>query len=79
MKNPFVQMAVMAAAMVAAFQENNARDAGLSMGSMKRTRSAGPRNPAGTKLVRGFYRNKFGAKGTRGEAIKWYAALKSPQ
>lgn len=77
MKNPFVMMALMAAAMTAAFRENRARDTGVKLpnGGI-RYREPGHRNPAGTKMIRRFYRNKFGVKGTREEAVKWYAGLR---
>lgn len=32
------------------------------------------RNPAGSKLVRKFYRAKFGVRASRREAAKWYSA-----
>lgn len=77
MKNPFIQMALVAAAMVAAFQENRARDLGVSMPSgPRRFRSSGQQNPPGTKILRQFYRNKHGVKGTAKEAREWYASLK---
>lgn len=78
MKNPFVMMALMAAAMSAAFSENAQRDAGIKMPSFggHGSREPGKRNPAGTKMVRKFYRNKHGVKADRQEAVKWYAAQK---
>ena len=73
MKNPFVMISLMAAAMTKAFRENVARNAGLNV-SGNRYRGArglpGPRNPAGTKLMRKFYRNRHGVKGTRKEAAE---------
>lgn len=33
-------------------------------------------NPAGTKMLRGFYRAKHGRKGTADEAKEWYSELK---
>ena len=77
MKNPFVQMAIIAAAMSSAFQENVLREAGSFMhtsGGRGSRGEPGPRNPAGTKLLRQFYRAKHGIKGTREEALKWYAS-----
>ena len=77
MKNPFVQMAIMAAAMAAAFRENDQRDAGIRIPNFGHARGAsGPRNPAGTKMIRKFYRNKHGVKADRAEAVQWYASLR---
>lgn len=77
MKNPFVQMAVIAAAMSAAFKENTQRAAGIKIPQFHTGPGVpGPPNPAGTKMVRKFYRNKHGVKGDRQEALKWYAAQK---
>lgn len=79
MKNPFVQMAIIAAAMTAAFRENALRDSGVSLPGFDGHNGRGPqgpRNPAGTKMIRKFYRRKHGVKGTREEALKWYASLK---
>lgn len=80
MKNPFIQMAIMAAAMTAAFKENTARDAGVNIPSFDGHFGRGvpgPRNPAGTKLIRKFYRNKHGVKADRDEAVKWYSLYRS--
>lgn len=74
MKNPFIQMAILAAAMSAAFSENVARDAGFKFGSGHARGNEGPRNPAGTKMIRKFYRNKHGIKADRKESIQWYAS-----
>jgi hypothetical protein len=72
-KNPFVQMALLAAAMSAAFRENIARDAGIVMPTSRGSRGTpGPRNPAGSKLIRKFYRNKHGAKANYKTARDWY-------
>lgn len=74
MKNPFIQMAIIAAAMTAAFSENVAREAGMQIPQFRGGHGVpGPRNPAGTKLIRKFYRNKHGYKADREEAVKWYS------
>lgn len=39
-----------------------------------RVRDRGPRNPAGAKLIRGFYRNKFGIKKDYETARAWHAS-----
>lgn len=59
MQNPFQMMAVMAAAMSAAFSENKARDAGMSMPVFHSGNHGGSskgyqhqHNPAGSKLAR---------------------------
>lgn len=76
MKNPFVQMALMMAAMSMAFRENAVRDAGFKMPNFGHSRGEpGTWNPAGSKILRKFYRNKFGSKGTYAEARDWYAGL----
>ena len=36
----------------------------------------GPRNPAGTKIIRQFYRVHHGVKESAEKARKWYGALK---
>lgn len=75
MKNPFVMMALMAAAMSDAFRENKYRDAGIALplGST-RSRMQGKKQPAGTKQVMRFYRAKHGVKATSAEeAREWYA------
>lgn len=74
MKNPFIQMAAIAAAMAAAFQEQTLREAGSLLPSRPRRNARGPaghRNPAGTKIARKFYRNFHGRKGSREEAVEW--------
>jgi len=78
MKNPFVQMAILAAAMAAAFQENRARDNGIfPKGHGHGARGEpGKRNPAGSKLVRKFYRNHHGYKASYKVANEWYRGLK---
>lgn len=75
MKNPFVMMALMAAAMAEAFRENKYRDAGLSMpNSRSRGRTQGKKQPAGSKMIMRFYRAKHGVKATSAEeAREWYA------
>lgn len=80
MKNPFVMMAVMAAAMTAAFRENKYRDAGVSLpGSSRGRGSVGKRNPAGTKAVLRFYKAKHGLKAKSvEEALGWYRSY-NPQ
>lgn len=75
MKNPFVQMTLVAAAMAMAFRENILRDSGVPIGAPK-YRGRGPKNPPGTKMLRQFYRNKHGVRGTAEEARKWYSSLK---
>lgn len=72
MKNPFVQMALLAAAMSAAFRENVMRDQGLPIPTGSRYRGRGPRNPAGSKLIRKFYRNKHGVNADYETARDWY-------
>lgn len=77
MKNPFVMMALMAAAMTAAFRENAYRDAGVALpGGGGRSRGpVGKRNPAGTKAVLRFYKAKHGMKAQSVEdALEWYSA-----
>lgn len=59
MKNPFIAMAVMAAAMAAAMKENVYRTAGVELpGKRTRARIPGPRHPAGSKLARQFARQR---------------------
>ena len=74
MKNPFVMMAMMAAAMSAAFRENSYRNAGMSLPSVGgRSRIPGKRNPAGTKTVMRFYKAKHGTKAQSvSDAWEWY-------
>lgn len=84
MKNPFVIMAAMAAAALAATREAALRDFKIqkfgddgfgnyvSAGGSASRGSPGPRNPAGAKLIRKFYRNKFGVRGTWKEAAAWH-------
>ena len=74
MKNPFVMMAMMAAAMSAAFRENAYRDAGMALpGGGGKGRHVGKRNPAGTKQVMRFYKAKHGTKAASvEEAWTWY-------
>ena len=78
MKNPFVQMAIIAAAMQSAFNEDIQRASGnLPTFGYRGARGApGQRNPVGTKLLRQFYRAKHGTKGSRKEAIEWREQLK---
>ena len=47
-----------------------------SGGWSRRTRIAGKRNPAGSKLIRQFYRNKHGIKADYADSVKWYSAYK---
>lgn len=74
MKNPFVMMALMAAAMAEAFRENKYRDAGMAMpGGRGRSRQQGKAQPAGTKLILRFYKAKHGIKAKNvEEALEWY-------
>lgn len=76
MKNPFIEMAVMAAAMMEAFREDKMRSLGLPVGGTSRG-SRGPvgkRNPAGSKFILRAYRAKHGTKAqTIEEARAWYA------
>lgn len=75
MKNPFVAMAVMAAAMMEAFKENKYRDAGIPMPAPSRG-SRGPvgkRNPAGSKFIMRAFKAKHGHKADSiDEARDWY-------
>lgn len=79
MKNPFALMAVMAAAMAAAFRENAYRDAGLALpGGKGRGRIAGKKNPAGAKQIKRFYRAHHGYKAeSYAQAIEWYSGYLS--
>jgi hypothetical protein len=74
-KNPFAMMALMAAAMTAAFKENAYRDAGIPLpGNKGRTRIAGKGNPAGSKQLYRFFKAKHGHKpGSIEQAREWYA------
>ena len=74
MKNPFVIMAIMAAAMAEAFRENKYRDAGISLPrGRSKNRMAGKRNPAGSKFVLRAYKAKHGMKAESvKEAWDWY-------
>lgn len=74
MKNPFAMMAMMAAAMSAAFRENAYRNAGMSMpAGRSKGRVVGKRNPAGTKFVMRCYKAKHGNKAQSvQEAWEWY-------
>lgn len=78
MKNPFVMMAMMAAAMAEAFRENKLRDAGLWNPASASKGSRGPvgkRNPAGAKFVMRAYKAKHGHKADSYEqAWEWYSA-----
>ena len=59
MKNPFIQMAVRAVAMAAAFRENAARSMpGYKAAAKHRSRIPGKRNPAGSKLARRFAKHQ---------------------
>jgi hypothetical protein len=75
MKNPFVMMALMAAAMSDAFRENAYRNMGIAMpGGRGKHRSPGKKQPAGTKMILRFYRAKHGVKATSAEEARyWYA------
>lgn len=68
MKNPFVMMAVMAAAMMEAFKENKYRDAGIPMPTPGRGSrgQVGKRNPAGTKFILRAFKVKHGHKAVVG-------------
>lgn len=77
MKNPFVAMAAMAAAQAAAIREHILREFKLGPGwrnfsGASSARVPGRRNPAGAKLIRKFYRNKFRMRGTWKEAAAWH-------
>lgn len=74
MKNPFAMMAMMAAAMSAAFRENAYRSAGMALPQGRgRSRIEGKRNPAGSKLVMRFFKAKHGVKADSIEdAMEWY-------
>lgn len=75
MKNVFVQMAIMAAAMMEAFRENKMRDSGMSLPKGRsRGRIPGKAKPAGSKIIMRFYKAKHGTKaGSFEEAREWYA------
>lgn len=75
MKNPFVMMALMAAAMAEAWKENKYRDLGLALPTGRgRTRTPGKRNPAGSKFYMRAYKAKHGHKAESiEEAREWYA------
>lgn len=76
MKNPFVAMAIMAAAMMEAFREDKMRSLGLPIGGSS-SRSRGPvgkANPAGSKFLLRAYKAKHGTKAESvEEAREWYA------
>jgi hypothetical protein len=75
MKNPFVAMAIMAAAMMEAFREDKYRDAGMKLPTSRgRSRLPGKPRPAGAKLIMGFYKAKHGMKAASlAEARAWYS------
>jgi len=76
MKNPFVAMALMAAAMSEAFREDVSRSAGVQPGGRSGKFASrgepGQRAPAGMKMIRQFYRAKHGVKVSAEESWKWY-------
>ena len=74
MKNPFAMMAMMAAAMSAAFRENAYRDAGVPLPTGRgKSRLPGKRNPAGSKFVLRAFKAKHGVKAESvEEAWEWY-------
>lgn len=75
MKNPFVAMAIMAAAMMEAFREDKMRSLGLPIGGSTRggRGPVGKRNPAGSKFILRAYRAKHGVKTDIETARDWYA------
>ena len=75
MRNPFTAMALLAAAMVAAFREDRYRSAGMKVPEGRgRSRERGPKNPAGAKRIRRYYRAHHGVKSENyEEARRWYA------
>ena len=79
MKNPFAMMAIMAAAMGAAFRENAYRDAGMSLpAGGGRSRMPGKARPAGSKFLMRAFKAKHGHKPASIEqAREWYAAYLS--
>lgn len=76
MKNPFAMMAMLAAAMAAAFREDRYRSAGMALPPARsRSRERGPKNPAGAKRLKRYYRAHHGVKPeSYAEARRWYAA-----
>lgn len=81
MKNPFIQMAIIAAAMTAAFRENAMRDAG-QFGKGRggnghpgsKPGNSGKRNPAGSKIARKFIEHNGGK--WKGETVHTGALTK---
>ena len=74
-------MAMMAAAMSAAFRENAYRDAGVPMPTGRcRNRMAGKANPAGTKFLMRAYKAKHSQNADSvQEAREWYAGYLKEQ
>lgn len=74
-------MAMMAAAMSAAFREDRYRSAGMQLpGARSRSRAPGPKRPAGAKLLRRYYKAHHGVKPeSLEEARRWYAAHRATQ
>ena len=74
MKNPFVIMAIIAAATAEAFRENKYRDAGIPLPrGRSKSRRDGKRNPAGSKFVMRAYKAKHGMRAADVEtAWEWY-------
>lgn len=69
-------MALMAAAMVAAFREDRYRSAGIPLPKSRcRSRLKGRGKPAGSKMLIRFYKAKHGTKpASMEEARAWWAA-----
>lgn len=75
MKNPFVMMALAAAAMFAQTRQENAASVGVRLAKGSRLRQPGKPNPAGSKMLRHWHRNATGFRGTYSEAREWYGKL----
>lgn len=87
MRNPFV-MAKLMAAHLALLTRDAVRglphddESRLTIPALPGGRgrgSPGPRNPAGSKIIRRFYRNKFGAKANYKTACDWHRAQRVTQ
>ena len=74
MKNHFAEIRAIMLAWADALQENKLHDRGFTPQPDKsiQTRVRGPANPAGSKMLRGIYRQHHKVRGTYQEAINWY-------
>lgn len=74
-------MALFYASMAAAWKENKYRDAGIALPASKsRSRTPGPKRPAGSKMLARFYKAKHGIKPRDiEEARRWYAGYLAKQ